>query len=111
MNLLDIPSPPETPFYPQVPITWPIWLALLAFVAGTVGLDGIIGGAGQSRALNWALYMTGSGRCKLTSALYLAIQSGVSIWLQAKQMDQRIKPNPLIQAGPRLIFIFEAVMT
>ena len=29
-------------------ISWPIWLGLLAYVPGTMGLGGIIGGAGQS---------------------------------------------------------------
>ncbi len=29
-------------------ISWPIWLGLLAYLPGTMGLGGIIGGAGQS---------------------------------------------------------------
>ncbi|MCY4556877.1 MAG: Nramp family divalent metal transporter, partial [Chloroflexi bacterium] len=29
-------------------ISWPIWLGILAYVPGTMGLGGIIGGAGQS---------------------------------------------------------------
>ena len=29
-------------------VSWPIWLGLLAYVPGTMGLGGIIGGAGQS---------------------------------------------------------------
>jgi Mn2+/Fe2+ NRAMP family transporter len=29
-------------------ISWPIWLGLIAFVPGTMGLGGIIGGGGQS---------------------------------------------------------------
>ena len=29
-------------------ISWPIWLGLMAYIPGTMGLGGIIGGAGQS---------------------------------------------------------------
>ncbi|NKB97181.1 MAG: hypothetical protein GKR90_01585 [Pseudomonadales bacterium] len=46
----------------------------------------------------------------LTSALFLPIQSGATIWLHRKHMDQRIKPNPVVFYGLWLIFLFEVVM-
>ena len=36
---------------PREPIAWPIWLGLIAFVPGVLGLGGILGGAGQALAL------------------------------------------------------------
>ena len=30
------------------PISWPVWLELIAFIPGTMGLGGILGGAGES---------------------------------------------------------------
>ena len=36
---------------PKAPIAWPIWIGLLAFVPGFLGLGGIVGGAGQALAL------------------------------------------------------------
>lgn len=46
----------------------------------------------------------------LTSALFLPIQSGATLWLQKRHMDQRIRPNKLTHSALWLIFIFEAVM-
>ena len=46
----------------------------------------------------------------LTSALFLPIQSGGTLWLQAKNMDPRIRPGPLIHYGLWGIFLFELVM-
>lgn len=46
----------------------------------------------------------------LTSALFLPIQSGATIWLHRTHMDQRIKPNPVVFYGLWLIFLFELVM-
>lgn len=36
---------------PRQPIAWPLWLGLVAFVPGMMGLGGIVGGAGQALAL------------------------------------------------------------
>lgn len=36
---------------PRAPIAWPIWLGLVAFIPGILGLSGILGGAGQALAL------------------------------------------------------------
>jgi|TARA_Y100000310_G_scaffold336761_1_gene422199 hypothetical protein len=46
----------------------------------------------------------------LTSALFLPIQSGATIWLQARNMDPRIRPRKLTRIGLWAIFTFEAVM-
>lgn len=46
----------------------------------------------------------------LTSALFLPIQSGATLWLQAKHMDQRIRPNKITHFGLKIIFVFEVVM-
>lgn len=46
----------------------------------------------------------------LTSALFLPIQSGATLWLQKRHMDQRIRPNKLTHFALWLIFIFEAIM-
>jgi Mn2+/Fe2+ NRAMP family transporter len=46
----------------------------------------------------------------LTSALFLPIQSGATLWLQARNMDPRIRPGPAIHYGLWLVFLFEALM-
>jgi Mn2+/Fe2+ NRAMP family transporter len=46
----------------------------------------------------------------LTSALFLPIQSGATIWLQARKMDPRIRPRTLTRVGLWVIFLFELVM-
>ncbi len=46
----------------------------------------------------------------LTSALFLPIQSGATIWLQARNLDPRIRPRALTRYGLWLIFLFEAAM-
>ncbi|MEM7077254.1 MAG: Nramp family divalent metal transporter [Pseudomonadota bacterium] len=46
----------------------------------------------------------------LTSALFLPIQSGATLWLQAKHMDQRIRPRRLTRIAMWLIFAFELTM-
>jgi NADH:ubiquinone oxidoreductase subunit 3 (subunit A) len=46
----------------------------------------------------------------LTSALFLPIQSGATLWLQAKHMDQRIRPSRVTYYGLQIIFLFEVVM-
>lgn len=46
----------------------------------------------------------------LTSALFLPIQSGATIWLQANKMDPRIRPRALTRFGLWAIFLFELVM-
>ena len=53
-----------------------------------------------------ALIMIGG----LTSALFLPIQSGATLWLQAKHMDQRIRPSRITYYGLQIIFLFEVVM-
>ena len=46
----------------------------------------------------------------LTSALFLPIQSGATIWLQARKMDPRIRPRTLTRIGLWVIFLFELAM-
>ncbi len=46
----------------------------------------------------------------LTSALFLPIQSGATIWLQARKMDPRIRPRTLTRVGLWVIFVFELAM-
>jgi Mn2+/Fe2+ NRAMP family transporter len=46
----------------------------------------------------------------LTSALFLPIQSGATLWLQAKNMDPRIRPRAVTRYGLWAIFFFEALM-
>ena len=36
---------------PNGPVAWPIWVGLIAFIPGIMGLSGILGGAGQSLTL------------------------------------------------------------
>ena len=42
---------------PRGKVGWPIWLGLIAFIPGVMGLGGIIGGAGQALALFLSLFM------------------------------------------------------
>ena len=36
---------------PKGPVSWPIWLGLVAFIPGIMGVSGILGGAGQALSL------------------------------------------------------------
>ncbi len=36
---------------PKGPVSWPIWLGLIAFIPGIMGVSGILGGAGQALSL------------------------------------------------------------
>ena len=53
-----------------------------------------------------ALIMIGA----LTSALFLPIQCGATIWLQSRHMDPRIRPRAVTRYGLWAIFAFEFVM-
>ncbi len=46
----------------------------------------------------------------LTSALFLPIQCGATIWLQSRHMDPRIRPRAVTRYGLWVIFAFELVM-
>ena len=46
----------------------------------------------------------------LTSAIFLPIQSGATLWLQATNMDERIRPRRLTYYSLWLIFFFELTM-
>ena len=46
----------------------------------------------------------------LTSAIFLPIQAGATIWLQSKKMDPRIRPRGLTRTALWGIFLFEFVM-
>lgn len=46
----------------------------------------------------------------LTSALFLPLQCGATIWLQATKMDQRIRPSKTTQIALWAIFCFELLM-
>lgn len=46
----------------------------------------------------------------LTSALFLPIQCGATIWLQATNMDRRIRPHKATRIGLWVIFAFELLM-
>ena len=46
----------------------------------------------------------------LTSAIFLPIQSGATLWLQARNMDSRIKPRKLTHWGLWIVFFFELTM-
>ena len=46
----------------------------------------------------------------LTSALFLPIQSGATIWLQARNLDPRIRPGIVTRYGLWVIFLFELAM-
>ncbi|MBN97869.1 MAG: hypothetical protein CME16_01290 [Gemmatimonadetes bacterium] len=50
------------------PISWPVWLGLIAFIPGTMGLGGILGGAGEALSF-------------LTSLLDNAIDPAASLML------------------------------
>ena len=58
---------------PREPIAWPIWLGLIAFVPGILGLGGIIGGGGQALALlvPWIDSITGTGIVAVATAVIL----------------------------------------
>jgi manganese transport protein len=36
---------------PRGPVSWPVWLGLIAFIPGIMGVSGILGGAGQALSL------------------------------------------------------------
>jgi hypothetical protein len=46
----------------------------------------------------------------LTAALFLPLQTGAVLWLQANVMDQRVRPRPAIRFALWGIFVFEASM-
>lgn len=46
----------------------------------------------------------------MTSALFLPIQSGATLWLQANHMDPRIRPRRLTHYAMWVIFCFELAM-
>ena len=46
----------------------------------------------------------------MTSALMLPMQSGVTLWLQSKKMDPRIRPRTVTRIGLWAIFLFQLVM-
>ncbi len=46
----------------------------------------------------------------LTAALFLPLQTGAVLWLQANVMDQRVRPRPAIRFALWGIFVFEAAM-
>ena len=46
----------------------------------------------------------------LTSALFLPIQSGATLWLQSTNMDPRIRPRAITRYALWAVFIFEAIM-
>lgn len=46
----------------------------------------------------------------LTSAATMPIQTGCTIWLQKRYMDQRIQPRIVAQTGLRAIFLFQFIM-
>lgn len=45
------------------------------------------------------------------AAITLPIQSGATLWLQARHMDQRIKPSLLVKSGLWLTFVFQLLMS
>jgi hypothetical protein len=46
----------------------------------------------------------------LTSAIFLPIQAGATLWLQRTRMDPRIRPRRLTYVGLWVVFAFEAAM-
>jgi Mn2+/Fe2+ NRAMP family transporter len=46
----------------------------------------------------------------LTSALFLPIQSGVTIWLHSKKLDPRIRPGMPVRIALWVIFVLESLM-
>ena len=46
----------------------------------------------------------------LTSAIFLPIQCGATLWLQRTKMDPRIRPRRLTHIGLWVVFAFEAAM-
>ena len=46
----------------------------------------------------------------LTSAIFLPIQAGATLWLQRTRMDPRIRPRRLTYVGIWVVFVFEAAM-
>jgi len=47
----------------------------------------------------------------LTSAVTMPIQTGCLLWLQAKKMDQRIRPRAAVRVGLWAIFLFQFIMS
>ena len=76
-------------------IRW--YLALLPFIAFSIYL----------MAPNFVILIMIGG---LTSAIFLPIQSGATLWLQANHMDPRIRPRKLTYYGLWTIFFFELTM-
>ncbi len=76
-------------------IKW--YLALLPFIAFSIYL----------MAPNFVILIMIGG---LTSAIFLPIQSGATLWLQANHMDPRIRPRKLTYYGLWTIFFFELTM-
>jgi hypothetical protein len=46
----------------------------------------------------------------LTSAIFLPIQSGVTIWLHSKKLDPRIRPRMPARIALWVIFVLESLM-
>lgn len=46
----------------------------------------------------------------LIAAMMLPIQSGGTLWLQRKHMDERVAPHPLIRGLIWMIFLFQLIM-
>jgi manganese transport protein len=67
---------------PREPIGWPLWLGLIAFVPGVLGLGGILGGAGQALALlvPGIDSLVGTGLVALVTVTFLA--SGTYVGLE-----------------------------
>ena len=68
------------------PVTWPIWLGLVAYVPGTMGLGGIIGGAGESLSFLASLAnleVSGTVGTGVVAALAsLILSTGAYRWLE-----------------------------
>lgn len=61
---------------PKGPVGWPIWLGLIAFVPGIMGLSGIIGGAGQALSLLFPIIDSKVATAIVAAAAMLILGTG-----------------------------------
>ncbi|HIG40851.1 MAG: Nramp family divalent metal transporter [bacterium] len=80
----------------------------LAFIRGYVTVAPLLGCGLYMGVQNPVTLVTIGG---LVAALMLPIQSGGTLWLQRKHMDQRLTPHPFARTMLWLIFLFQLLMS
>lgn len=78
-----------------------------AWIRGYISVMPILGFVLYMSYQNPVVLVTIGG---LVAALMLPIQSGGTLWLQRRHMDERVAPHPLIRALVWMIFLFQLGM-